>query len=275
MPWYFRTAPPNSVEANALGAQILSDGYSKVGFLVFNDSYGTNLRDGISKVLKAGGASVVYGDKGAGQEFPAGQTTFSTEVTAILAAKPDAIVIDAFDETKGIVPALASAGFDMSKIYFVDGNLNDYSDTSAGGFAPGTLTGAQGSTQGVNPDDAFKALLNGWYVKNAGTKITVYGYAAESYDAVMLLALAAVKGGATTSAAIQANLLAVSGSTGGTECKTYKDCVALIKAGKEIRYIGPSGIGPFNDGHDPSSGFISIYKYDKTNAPQFVSSVKG
>jgi branched-chain amino acid transport system substrate-binding protein len=45
----------------------------------------------------------------------------------VTAAKPDAIVIIAFDETKSIVPELANAGWDMSKTYFVDGNLADYS----------------------------------------------------------------------------------------------------------------------------------------------------
>ena len=151
--WYFRDAPPNAVEGNALGQQIVQDGNSKVGILVFNDPYGTNLRNSIQTSIEGAGGSVVYGAKGKNQEFPSTETNFTSEVSAVLATKPDAIVIDAFDQTAQILPALASAGWDMKKVYFVDGNLNDYTATKG---IP-DLTGAKGSTQGVNPSDALKA----------------------------------------------------------------------------------------------------------------------
>jgi neutral amino acid transport system substrate-binding protein len=269
--WYYRTAPNNSVEANALGSQIVADGHTKVGILVFNDPYGTNLRDATEAYLTKNGASVTYGAKGKGQEFPSTQTTFSSDVTGVLASKPDAIVIDAFNQTEAIIKALASAGWTMKNTYFVDGNLADYSKD----LAKGTLTGAQGTTQGVNPNAAFKAKLDAWYQKNEGKKLTTYSYAAESYDAVMLLALSADAAKSATSAAIQPKMLATSGASGGTVCKTYAACLPLANAGTAFHYTGPSSIGPFNKGHDPSSGYIGIYKYNSTNNYDFVSSVKG
>ena len=268
--WYFRTAPNNTVEANALGSQIISDGHTKVGILVFNDPYGTNLRDATQKVVEKNGGTVTYGATGKGQEFPSTQTTFSSDVSAVLATKPDAIVIDAFDQTQAIITALASAGWTMKNTYFVDGNLSAYPK-----LAPGTLTGAQGTTQGVNPNSAFKARLDAWYVKNEGKKLTTYSYAAESYDAVMLLALSADAGKSATSAAIQPKMLPASGSTNGTVCKTYAACLPLANAGTDFHYTGPSSIGPFNAGHDPSTGYIGIYKYNSKNNFDFVSAVKG
>ena len=44
-PFYFRTAPPDTVQGNALGTLISQDGYTNIGFLVFNDTYGTGLRN--------------------------------------------------------------------------------------------------------------------------------------------------------------------------------------------------------------------------------------
>jgi neutral amino acid transport system substrate-binding protein len=279
--WYFRDAAPNSVEGNALGSQILSNGQTKVGILVFNDSYGTNLRDSIQKAVEGGGGQVVYGATGKGQEFPATETTFTSEVSAILATKPDAIVVDAFDQTNQILPALASAGWNMKNTYFVDGNLNDFS--SVAGIPD--LTGAEGSVQGANPTAAFKKTLSDWYAKNeAGKKITAYTYGAESYDATIILALAADLAGKSDSASIQANVLTVTGATadgsgaasGATSCKTYADCLKLIKGGnKNIHYEGPSGVGPLNAGHDPSSGYISIYQYQGKNYSKFITSIKG
>jgi len=234
-PYYFRTAPPDGIQGNALGTLVSTDGYKRVAFLVFNDTYGTGLRNAIQETVEAAGGEIVYGGKGDGDEFPAGQTTFSSEVSGALAAKPDAIVVLAFDETKQIVPELASQGWDMAKTYFTDGNTADYSKD----FEPGTLEGAQGTIPGADPEQGFKDRLSGWSESAEGEALTDYAYGAESYDATILAALAAVKGGGTDSQTIQQNLAAVSGATEGEECTSYEDCVALLDGGKEIRYRVP------------------------------------
>ncbi|MDH2443949.1 ABC transporter substrate-binding protein [Amnibacterium sp. CER49] len=269
--WYFRDAAPNKAEGDALGKQIVADGNSKVAILVFNDAYGTNLRDSTQAAIEANGGTVVYGAKGKNQEFSSKETNFSSEVQAALAAKPDAVVIIAFDQTTQIVPALVSAGFKMPKAYFVDGNLNDYT----GKLPANTLNGAQGTAQGVNPNTELRKKIQAWYSNAGGGTITSFGYGAESYDATTLLALAAVKGGDSSSATIQANLLAVSGANGGTVCKSYKECVGLLKQKKAIHYEGLAGIGPLNDKHDPSTGYVSVYRYKGNNPTEFVNAVKG
>ncbi|BDZ49128.1 amino acid ABC transporter substrate-binding protein [Frondihabitans sucicola] len=269
--YYYRTAPPDSVQGSALGQLVVGDGHAKVAFLVFNDSYGTGLRDSTQKAIEAAGGSVVYGGTGKSQEFPPGQKTFSSEVTAALAAKPDAIVILAFDETKQIVPELVSQGWDLSKTYMSDGNTADYSKD----FPAKTLLNGKGTIPGAQPTTALKARLNAWYLKNDKKALTDYSYAAESYDAITLAALAAEKGKGTDAGTIQANMAAVSGADGGTKCATYADCKKLLDAGSKIQYQGPSGIGPFNKNNDPSSAYIGIYKYDDKNVPVYQSSIQG
>ncbi|ROP63213.1 amino acid/amide ABC transporter substrate-binding protein (HAAT family) [Curtobacterium sp. PhB130] len=269
--YYYRTAPPDSVQGSALGQLVTGDGNAKVAFLVFNDTYGTGLRNSVQEAVESSGGQVVYGGKGKGQEFPPGQTTFSSEVTAALAAKPDAIVVLAFDETKSIIPELVSQGWDMSKVYMSDGNTADYSKD----FDKGTLNGAQGTIPGASPKDDLKQRLAAYYKKSSGKDLADYSYAAESYDATTLAALAAVKGKGTDSGTIQANMDKVSGADGGTECSTFKDCKALLDDGKDIHYTGPSGIGPFDSNNDPSSAYIGIYKFDGDNKPVYQSAIQG
>lgn len=269
--FYFRTAPPDGIQGDALGNQIVNDGNQKVAFLVFNDAYGTGLRDVVQGVVESAGGEVTYGGSGANQEFPPAQTSFSAEVTAALATAPDAIVVLAFDETKAIVPELQSQGWDMSKIYMTDGNTSNYGDE----FDSGTLAGAKGTIPGNDPDSTFKGRLQGWYQSAEGDELGDYSYAAESYDAVILAALAAAKGGGTTPDIVQANLAAVSGATEGEECTTYADCVELLDGGSEIRYAGPSGIGPFDDQNDPSSAFVGIYAYGDDNNYTLENTVEG
>jgi ABC-type branched-subunit amino acid transport system substrate-binding protein len=263
-PFYFRTAPSDLLQGAALGKLITGDGYQNVGVLVFNDDYGTSLRDVLKTTVEAAGGKIAYGNKG--QEFDPKATSFADPVTAVLAAKPDAIAIIAFAQAKQIIPELKARNFDMSKVYFVDGDLSDYSKD----FQPGTLAGAQGTLPGAFPDDAFQKRLLG-----IDSALKDFSYSAESYDATVLAALAAVKGGGTDGPTIQKNLTAVSGVPGGTECTGFKACASLIKAGKDIDYKAISGAGPFNKKNDPSTALIGVYKYGADNKYTFVKSEAG
>ncbi|MDO8107646.1 ABC transporter substrate-binding protein [Isoptericola sp. b441] len=264
-PYYFRTAPPDTVQGSALGNLIVQDGITDLGILVFNEEYGTSLRDVVKSTVEAAGVNVTYGDKG--QEFDPAAASFTDAVTSILATNPQAIALIAFDQTKSIVPELVAQGF-QGKLYMVDGNTADYSKD----FDPGTLSAwdTQGTIPGAYPDDAFKKRLLG-----VDPKLDNFSYAAESYDATMLIALAALKGGATDGATIQANMAAVSGANGGTECTGFQDCADLIKKGEEINYQTVSGAGPFNADNDPSSAFVGIYKYNDDNTYTWVKAIEG
>ncbi len=262
--FYFRTAPPDTVQGSALGNLITGDGYSNIGILVFNDDYGTSLRDVVKETVEATGATVVYGNEG--EEFDPLASSFATDVTSLMATSPDAIVVLAFEQTKQIIPELVAAGADLSTLYMVDGNTADYSTD----FEPGTLEGAKGTIPGAFPSDDFRARL-----MEVDSNLTDFAYGPESYDATILAALAAVKGGATDGETIQANMAAVSGADGGEECSSFADCVELLDAGEDITYVGQAGIGPFNDDNDPSSAFIGVYQYGADNKNVWINAVEG
>jgi len=270
-PFYFRTAPPDGVQGSALGTLITQDGFQNIGFLVFNDTYGTGLRDAVQSTVEASNGTCVSGCKGDGDEFPAGQTTFTSEVADVIAAGPDAIVVLAFEETQSIVTELQAQGWDMANTYFTDGNTQDYSET----LPEGILEGAQGTIPGADASQDFKDAANQWYEVAQGESLIDYSYSAESYDATILAALAAAKGGANDSVTVQENYAAVSGATDGEECTTFEDCLALIEEGSEIRYTGPSGIGPINEQNDPSSAFVGIYQFQTDNTIELTSTVEG
>lgn len=263
-PFYFRTAPSDVLQGAALASLMLGDGNEKIGLLVFNEDYGTSLRDVIKQVVEKDGATITYGNKG--EEFDPTASTFADPVTQVLATKPDAIAIIAFEQTKSIVPELISRGFDSSKLYFVDGNLSDYSKD----LDPGTLTDAQGTLPGADPDGAFKDRLLG-----VDKNLKDFAYAAESYDATILAALAAIKGKGVTGVDVQKNLASVSGAVGGTKCTGFKECADLLKGNDEIDYEAVSGVGPFNDKNDPSTAFIGIYKYNADNTYKWVKQEAG
>lgn len=265
-PLYFRTIASDIIQGRALGNLILQDGNTSVAVLAQNNDYGNGLRDNLQETLEAAGAEVVYGAKGASEDFPEGQTTFTSEVTGALSKNPDAIAIISYEEAKQIIPELAAQGFDLSKLYLVDGNTSPYPE-----FDAGLLEGAQGTTPGRATKGEFKEAL----VAADSSAEKSLAFAPESYDAVILVALAAQKGGATDTQTIVDNLLAVSGSNGGDTCSTYADCLALLEDGKEIHYEGQAGGGALNDDHEPSSALIGIYKYNGENVPEAVGEIEG
>ncbi|GGM59947.1 ABC transporter substrate-binding protein [Dactylosporangium sucinum] len=246
---YFRTAPPDTLQGRVLGDLIVQDGNAKVGMLVLNDSYGVGLAENAKKEIESGGGQVVksitYDPKAA---------DFTTEVSDIAAANPDAIAIIGFDESKKIVPKLIEKGLKSKKWYFVDGNIADYSKD----FAPGTLTGYKGTQPGAETKADFKTRLLA-----ANKDLKDFNYAVESYDATILAALAAEEAKSDNPAEIAKHLITV--SKDGEKCTTYKQCVDLIKAGKNIDYDGLSGPISFNDAGDPAEATIGVYTYDANN----------
>lgn len=267
--FYFRTAPPDTVQGDALANLMISDGAADVGVLVFNDSYGTSLRDVVEGVVTGAGGALTYG--AAGQEFDPNETNYSAIVSDALATDPDAIAIIAFTtQTPLIVRELAAQNWDMANTYFVDGNIQNFGTEGDTGFPAGTLEGAKGTLPGANPTTEFQDRL-----ATVDDDLTEFSYSAESYDATMLAALAALKGGEGTGEAIQANMAAVSGASGGTECTGWEECSGLIEDGEEIAYQAVSGVGPFNDDNDPSSAFIGIYQFDADNNYTFLEAQQG
>src|SRR5204862_56467 len=89
----------------------------------------------------------------------------------------------------------------------------------------------------------------------------------DSYDATILVALAAQAAGDDSGASIASKMQEV--SAGGEKCTSFKDCVALIKAGKDIDYDGVSGPIEFNAKGDPSEATIGIYQYGADNKYTF------
>ena len=102
-------------------------------------------------------------------------------------------------------------------------------------------------------DDLKKKLLE------VDAKLTDFSYAPESYDAVVLIALAAEQGKGTDGKTIAANLKSV--SSGGTKCTSFKECKDLIAAGTDIDYDGVSGPVEFDDNGDPSVATMGVYEY--------------
>jgi branched-chain amino acid transport system substrate-binding protein len=256
---YFRTAPSDVLQGEVLGNLIAEDGHQTLGMIVLNDSYGTGLAGYVQEAFEAAGGEVV-----AQPTYNTGDTNFNTQISEVLAADPDAIVLITFEEVKTMLPSLFGQ-FPAENLYFVDGNLANFGDE----FPAGSLTGAKGTFPGTSVDDLgdFRDNLNDWWVGEGNSELTEYTYGAESYDAVILLALASLaSGGATDGPTVAAALQEVSGGSGdGETCTTFAECADIILSGGTADYDGISGPITFNEVGDPTEATIGIYQFGEDN----------
>jgi branched-chain amino acid transport system substrate-binding protein len=262
--FYFRTAPSDVLQGQVIASKIAQDGATNVAILYGNNDYGIGLNTNVKDYFSKNGVTVA-----ADVTFDEGASDFSSAISTALANKPDALLVISYDEIKVISEQLAGQGFDFSKLYGVDGNYGviTSADTNV------DIAGAQFSNPGVQAKKDFQDKLQAIAKKNGDKKLTVFSYAPESYDATVLVALAALQGGKTDGTTIKNNLQKV--SEDGTKCTTFADCAKLIKDGKDINYDGLSGPITFDKNGDPAQAYVSIYKYTKGNGTEFETSVFG
>jgi branched-chain amino acid transport system substrate-binding protein len=228
--------------------------------IVQNDPYGTGLADATKATFETGGGTVLNAPL-----FNSGDTNFTAQISEVLAGGPDAIVLITFDEAKIILPELISQ-FDAKNIYLVDGNLAQY----GADFEAGALEGIQGTKPGpVNPDAAVtfnQRAEEHWVAEGNPTLGGEYTYADGSYDAVILLALAALAAQSTKGVDVAAKLQEVSGGSGsGTKCDSFAACADIIIGGGTADYDGVSGPITFNEVGDPTEASIQVYQFGNDN----------
>jgi len=242
--YYFRTAPSDTFQGAVLGQLMAKEGAKNAVFLNLDDAYGNGLAKYASAAFTGTSTNIVYNPQAA---------EFSADVAKAKAANPDAIALIGFDETAKIFTELIKQGIgpDKVKTYLVDGNLssNAYKDLPAG-----IMTGVKATLPGVFADGTLQKRLLG-----VDPALTDFSYAPESYDAIILIALAAEQGGSTDGKTIRDNLVSV--SKGGTKCTTFAACKELIADGEDIDYDGVSGPVEFADNGDPSYATMGIYQY--------------
>jgi ABC-type branched-subunit amino acid transport system substrate-binding protein len=258
---YWRTAPSDVLQGRILGDLVIEEGNATVGILALQDAYGTGLADNVEKAVTGSNGEVVekviYDPKAA---------EYSAEVGQIAAADPDAIVLIGFEESGKIVQEMVKQGIGPQqgkKLYLVDGNVGQ---ASLEELPPGTLNGVKGTVPGAETASDFRDRLLG-----VDPSLTVFSYAAESYDAAILSALAAIAAESDAGVDIAAELEAV--SKGGTKCTTFADCKSKLEAGEDIDYDGVSGPVEFSEKGDPTEASVGIYTYDAQNKVPAVAQV--
>ncbi|MGO4493419.1 ABC transporter substrate-binding protein, partial [Arthrobacter sp. 2YAF22_2] len=256
--YYFRTVAADVAQASVL-VKLAKDGGAKTIAVVHEEgSYGKEVSIAVSEAAQAAGLGTSVD-----AEFKAGQA--QQAAAAAKAASPDAVVLVARDGAQGAIAELNNAGLAGRKLVLSDGAVNQYGQ----GLGSKALDGARGILPGMFPSAHFQAEL---VAVDPGLKDMAF--AAETYDAVNLAALAAAAADDDAGTSIAAKLVSVSGGTtaapGGSSgeaqtCTTYQDCVTALRAGKRPDYEGQSGPINFDSNGDVTVAGYMVYSYGADN----------
>ncbi|MFN0092500.1 MAG: ABC transporter substrate-binding protein [Acidimicrobiales bacterium] len=249
---YFRTAPSDILQGRVLSDLLLEDKAKSVGLIARQDSYGENLAKFTEEPLKAAGVTVskvLYDEKA---------QTFDAEVDKLVGANPDGIVVIGFDESAKILTSMFQKGLtqDKKKIYLVDGNIgNSLGEKFTN---PTALKGIKGTLPSAELKAEFKDRL-----LKVDPALKDFSYSAETYDAVLITALAAEVAKSDNPVLVAKQINGVTKT--GDKCTTYKQCLDLVKAGKDIDYDGIGGPYEFGDAGEPNSASFAIQQYGDGN----------
>ena len=116
-----------------------------------------------------------------------------------------------------------------------------------------SLVGMKGTTPLVDLGAEFKTRMTG-----IDPTLVDFNYGAESYDAVIIIALATAEAKDDGSKAADK----INGITrGGEKCTDFKTCAGLIAAGKDIDYDGVSGPLEFSGNGEPTEASYGVLQF--------------
>jgi neutral amino acid transport system substrate-binding protein len=259
--YYFRTSAADSAQASVLVKLAKDSGARSLAVVHETGNYGKDVSAAVKTAARQAGLGPVTD-----AEFTAGDARQAA--AAAKAAAPDAVVLVAREGAQGAIAELNNAGLAGKKLILSDGAINQY------GSALGSkaLDGARGLLPGVFPSAHFQGEL---VAVDPGLKDMTF--AAETYDAVNLAAIAAAAAEDDAGTSIAAKLITVSGGAAASGasgqqagdaagvCRTYKECVEAIKSGKPADYDGESGSIGFDANGDVTTANYMLFTYGADN----------
>lgn len=252
---YFRTAPSHAIQARALGDLAHDEGNDTLAVAAVDSPYGRQMSELVREAFESNGGRVV-----AALSYDATAVSFEDEVAEVVGADPDAVVLAGFEESGKFLDVLFQNGVstESTHVYLTDTNTSDatgqaFEDNAALVGVKGILPGAETS---VELRDRLLFLMD--------PELEYFGFTSETYDAVVVTALATEAAGTDDPAQVARHVSDV--TRGGEPCTTFAVCATLVREGVDIDYDGLSGPLTFSDVGEPTVGTVAVVPYALDNA---------
>jgi ABC-type branched-subunit amino acid transport system substrate-binding protein len=255
---YFRTAPPDRLQALALARLVGSSGRKQPVIVARDDAYGTTFTNRVRRELgrqkiATAGPVITYAPD-------------APDLTAVAekvkARKADSVIaISLTDDGARLVKALTAQGVGPGArpMFTPDGMQSTTFHTSVDAANPAAVKGIVGTAPAAapaTPENAFTAAM-----RRAGVAPIFSAY---YYDCTVLMALAAQQAKADDGVKMRSTFAKSLG--GATDCASYAECKRALQLGKTIHYRGASSRFDRWDGNEPGQGTYDVWSYGPDGA---------
>jgi branched-chain amino acid transport system substrate-binding protein len=248
---YFRTSPSNTLQGEMLAELVVAES-STAAVVYRDDSYGFSIAEPFAaKFADLGGQPPTL------IPYAPGEVDFADEVAQIVAADPDAVLVVSFLESAPLITTMDDQGVGPAQrnVWGVDGFIG-----GLGFFVPDPSILA--GLRGTEPRADFESvpMFTDRLDAAIGGSAAPYVYGVETYDAIVITALAALAAGSDDPTRIADEIVGV--TRNGEGCTSFADCSELLAEGVNIDYEGLGGPYEFNNCGDPTKTSFAIVAYD-------------
>ena len=267
--YWARTAPPDTYQAQALAALAQKQGFNDVSTVVINNDYGVGFEREFVDAFEQSGGKIV--DKSSPVRYDPKATILDSEAKAAFEGNPDAVAAVLYAETGSL---LLKSAFEQGlsegvTVLLTDGVYSEDFVRQVGQTQDGTsiIGGALGTVPGANGDalSDFTAL----WKEQTGEEVTAF--VPHSWDAAVLMMLAAEAGDANTGEAIKNNILEVANAP-GTEVTDPCEAMELVRNGEDINYQGASGNVDIDENGDVV-GSYDVWQVNEDGSLEIIDNV--
>ncbi|MEM8923788.1 MAG: ABC transporter substrate-binding protein [Actinomycetota bacterium] len=247
---YFRTAPSDLLQGRVLANAVLDQGNETASVLFRQESYGQGLADAFMENFEGSGGTI-------DQFIPYAidVESFDAEIDQLVEAGSDAIVVIGFAESANILNTMHERGIGPTSdvnVWGVDGNLG-----IEGEMADATILETMRFTVPSVDEGSIGDFIERLQGEMPPDSVAAYG--PETYDSVVIVALAALVAGVDDPKAIAAEINGVTG--GGDKCTSFAECAEIIAGGGDPDYDGLGGPYEFVDAGEPAAASFRIETY--------------
>lgn len=251
--YVFRIVPSDAYQGVVLAKLVLDQGIKTVALTYANNDYATPLATGFATAYKAGGGTIT-----AEVKHEEKQQSYMAELGTLAKDKPEALVLIAYAGDSGTTIVKEALENDLFNRFVGTDGLRDnklIEQIGADNLKDSFFTSPSA------PESAAAAAFDALYTaKYQTTKDKIF--IGQTYDSVMLAALAVEKAGSTDRTKVRDALREIASAPGEKILPgEWKKAKELIKAGQDIDYSGATGEMEF-DANGDIPGVIGHFVVD-------------
>ena len=245
----FRTTPSDAYQGAVMARLLKAKGIDDIAITYVNNDYGKGFADSLDAAFKGVGGTV-----SAKEAHEDKKADYRSELGSLASSGAGTLVVLAYADGSGqTIIRQALEGGDFARFVGGDGMVGDSLIEAIGGDRLEGMVATRPGTPELPGADKFAMAAEATELDPNAV------FAAQTYDAAFLLALAVEKNGKAERAGLNAALREVASAPGEVVLPgEWGKALDLIKAGKDVNYEGASGSHEFDDAGDVAGVIVEM-----------------